>query len=143
MKKVTFILMLLSATVVSNLSAQTRSATTELSALRLTDGKNTVRIPDGSGSFQFVKRGDTFSDVVFIGTNGSNVRLIALPGSTGGKLPTPCKYPIPDACFGIPNSSEVAMCMCKPGDKSSGEYTVTFVRAVLYGRKAGDDKRLD
>ncbi|NII29394.1 hypothetical protein HB364_30215 [Pseudoflavitalea sp. X16] len=144
MQKVTFILTLLLIAGISNAGAQTPDVTT-ISSLKLTEGKNTVRLPDGSGSFEFVKRGDTFSDVVFIrrGTT-NNLKQIGLAAkNTNGKLPTPCQYPIPDACFGIPNSSEVAMCFCKPTNLSGGEYTVTFVKAVLYGRKADDDRRQD
>lgn len=143
MQKVTFILTLLLITGISNAGAQTSDVTT-ISSLKLTEGKNIVRIPDGSGSFEFVKRGDTFSEVVFRSSKvANNLKQIALAKNTNGKLPTPCQYPIPDACFGIPNSSEVAMCFCKPTNLSGGEYTVTFVKAVLYGRKAGDDRRQD
>lgn len=144
MQKVSFLFTLLLITGISNSWAQT-SDVAVISSLKLTDGKNIVRVPDGSGSFEFVKRGDTFTDVVFRSTKSSNnLKQISLAAkSTNGKIPTPCQYPIPDACFGIPNSSEVAMCFCKPSNLSGGEYTISFVKAVLFGRKAGDDKRQD
>lgn len=139
MKKLTLIVTLLSVTMVTGLRAQTANAVTEISSIQLNDGKNTVRMPDGSGSFQFVKRGDKISDLVFTGSNGKTIRLVAIPGNTGGKLPTPCKYPLPDACFGIPNSAEVAMCFCKPGDKTAQEkeYNMVVKQAILFRRKSG------
>ena len=122
---------------IGHLSAQTQTTATEISSLKLTDGMNTVRTPDGQSSFQFIKRGDSFSDVVFIDAHGHNIRLITKPASTNGQVPTTCKFPIPDACFGIPDSSEIGMCICKPTNLSSGEYTVTYRKAILTCRKAG------
>lgn len=139
MKKVTFILSLLMVTVLSNLSAQTSDETVTEIPCRLTDGSNTVRTPDGS--FQFIKRGDSFSEVVFIDTYGRRIKLAPIPGSTNGSIPTPCKWPIPDACYGIPNASKIGMCMCKPTDLSSGEYNISYIKAVLTVRKAGSENR--
>ncbi len=141
MKKVTFILSLLMVAGICNLSAQTREeAVTVIPSLKLVEGKNTVRTPDGSSSFQFLKRGDSFTDVIFTDEHGHEIRLSAVPGSTNGSIPTPCPWPIPDACYSIPNASKIGMCMCKATDLSTGEYNISFVRAVLTCRKSGGDR---
>lgn len=137
MKKVMFIACLFLVTYSGKLFAQDRAqAVTEISSLKLTDGKNTVPVPNDKGSLQFVKRGDGFSDVVYVDGAGKTTRLVAKPASTNGAIPSPCKFPIPDACFGLPNSQEIAMCFCKSTNISSEEYTVTLRRAILTVRKA-------
>ncbi|WP_315814959.1 hypothetical protein [Paraflavitalea speifideaquila] len=72
--------------------------------------------------------------------HGHATRLSAKPAGTNGLPPSSCKFPIPDACFGIPDSQEVAMCFCRPTDISNGAYTVTIKRAILTCRKSGGDK---
>lgn len=110
--------------------------------VKLSDGKNTVRIPEDGGTLQFVKRGDKFSDVVYTDAAGKSSRLSpARPGT--GAAPTPaCKWPIPDACYSIPNNQSIGMCICKPTDvKNSGEFTIgLLLPAVQKVRDAARNK---
>ncbi len=86
---------------------------------RLVDGFNTVQIPNGNGSVKFVKRGETFSNLIFQDEAGKIERMTTDDGTTEG-APTPtCKCPLPDACFATANKN-VGMCMCKPCDLSTG-----------------------
>lgn len=85
------------------------------------EGKNTVRVPDGNGTLTFVKRGDRFSDVVYTDAAGKATRLAPVQPGTGGAPKPACKFPIPDACFGIPNNQSIGMCICKPTDISNGD----------------------
>jgi hypothetical protein len=128
MKKVTVVLALFLLACAHNLSAQRTNAQDVQVAAKLSDGKNTVRVPDGKGSVQFVKRGDKFSDVVFTDAAGKTTRLAPKQTGTGNLPKPPCKFPLPDACFGTPNSGEIGMCICKPTDLSSGEeYTISLL----------------
>jgi hypothetical protein len=138
MEKLSFILSLSLAACAGEAVAQNRTQSViEINALKLTDGKNTVQVPNDKATIEFVKRGDRFTDVVLIDVHGHATRLAAKPASTNGMPPSSCKFPIPDACFGIPDSQEVAMCFCKPTNLSAGEYTMTIKRAILTCRKAG------
>lgn len=144
MEKLTFMLSLSLATCAGQAVAQNRAQSTiEMSALKFTDGKNIVQVPEAKSSVEFVKRGDKFSDVVVIDEHGHATRLAVSPARANGQFPTPCKFPIPDACFSIPNSQEVAMCFCKPNNLAGPdtEYTVVIKRAILTCRKAGKDRQ--
>lgn len=130
MKKVSIVLSMLLLTAGSVAVAQTGYTMTDVlvSSVKLNDGKNTVRLADNKGIVAFTKRGDQFFDVVFTDASGKPTRLVQKPSGTGN-LPKPtCQYPLPDACFGIPNSSEIGMCICKPTDLSSGEdYNISLL----------------
>jgi hypothetical protein len=103
-----------------------------ISSVKMSDGKNTVRVPDGKGSIQLVKRGTRFSDVVYTDAAGKTTRLSPVQPGTGGAPKPACKFPIPDACFGIPNNQSVGMCICKPTDLSSGEeYTISLLLPAI------------
>lgn len=91
-----------------------------VSSLRLKEGANTVQLPNGKGTVRFVKRGETFSNVIFQDAAGKIVRLNPNDGSTEG-APTPtCKCPLPDACFATADKN-IGLCMCKPCDLSNGD----------------------
>jgi hypothetical protein len=98
----------------------------------------TIIIPDGRGTIKMVKKGDTFSDVVYTDAAGKTTRLIAANSSTGN-LPKPaCKYPLPDACFGSADKS-IGMCICRPTNiaGTSNPYTVSLILpAVQSAREA-------
>jgi hypothetical protein len=129
MKKVSLILSLFLFAGISGLHAQKYKLYDVLvSSVKLTDGKNTVRLPDGNGSLELVKRGKGFSDVVFTDAAGKTTRLAPKQAGTG-QLPKPaCKFPIPDACFGTPSASEIGMCICRPTDLTTGEeYSISLL----------------
>lgn len=121
MKKVSLILALFLFAAVSSLYAQVTMSDVLVSSIKMRDGKNTVRLPDGQGSLELVKRGDRFSNVVFTDAAGKITRLAPKPAGTGQSPKPACKFPIPDACFGTPNASEIGMCICRPTDLSNGE----------------------
>lgn len=126
MKKIFLAVAIFAFAMVSRTNAQAvQMEDVMITSLKLTDGSNTVRVPNGKGTIKFVKRGDKLSDVVFIDAAGKSTRLTPVkPGTNGAPQPS-CKFPIPDACFGTPNKN-IGMCMCKPTDLSSGggEYTI-------------------
>lgn len=106
---------------------------------KMNDGPNTLRVPNNGGTIQLVKRGDKFTDVVYTDAAGTSSRLSPTrPGTNGAPAPA-CKYPIPDACYSIPNNQNIGMCICKPTDvKSNDDYTVTLLLpAVQKVREAG------
>lgn len=100
-------------------------AKTELKelTLKLAEGNNTINIPDGRGTIKFVKRGDKISDVVYTDAAGKSTRMQS--GTVPG--PKPCKCPIPDACYSIPNNQSIGMCICKACDLTSGNHIVTLL----------------
>lgn len=122
MKKVSLILsMLVLATSVNLMAQGVGKVSLQDFHFKPIEGKNTVRVPNDNGTLTFVKRGDRFSDVVYTDAAGKATRLAPMQPGTGGAPKPPCKYPIPDACFGIPNNQSIGMCICKPTDLSSGE----------------------
>ncbi|MBO9566138.1 MAG: hypothetical protein J7621_25415 [Niastella sp.] len=124
MKKVCFVFaMLVFAT--GSLMAQGKVSTQDFH-MKLSDGKNTVRVPNDQGSISFVKRGDRISDVVYTDAAGKTIRLAPTKPGTGGAPNTPCKYPLPDACYSIPNNQSVGMCICRPTDIKSDDYVVSI-----------------
>ncbi|MDF2190378.1 hypothetical protein [Paraflavitalea sp. CAU 1676] len=96
--------------------------------VKLNDGANTIRVPNNGGTIQLVKRGDKFSEVVYTDAAGTSSRLSPVrPGSNVAPQPA-CKYPIPDACYAIPNNQKIGMCICRPTDiKSNDDFTVTLL----------------
>jgi len=127
MKKVIGILSVLVFTCAANISAQiaqpakaTESKPMEPFSLNfvMQEGSNTVPLPDGKGTLKFVKRGDKFMDVVFTDASGKATRLAPANGATGNLPKPPCKYKLPDACFG--GGGSPAMCICRPTNISNG-----------------------
>jgi hypothetical protein len=121
MKKVVVIFTLIVIAFAGKVSAQTITLeNVMISSLKLKEGANTVQIPNGRGTIRFVKRGESFSNVIFQDAAGKVERLNPNDGSTEGN-PTPlCKCPLPDACFATANKN-VGMCMCKACDLTIGE----------------------
>ena len=124
MKKSILILSLVLFAITSNLFAQQGAGKASFQDFhfnaRLVDGLNTVQIPNGNGSVKFVKRGETFSNVIFQDAAGKIERLSPSDGSVEGAPTIPCKCAIPDACFGTANKN-IGMCICKPCDLSNGQ----------------------
>jgi hypothetical protein len=90
-----------------------------LSGANLKEGTNRMQTKELTGTLVFVKKGDSFSEVIFTDDAGKPTRLTPTRGGTNG-APTPtCKTKLPDACFGSPDKN-IGMCICKPGDISAG-----------------------
>ena len=89
-------------------------------------GAQTVPVPNGKGTLKFEKNGDKFTNVTYFDANGKAHRMQPTKGGTNGAPQTPCKYPLPDACFGTADKN-IGMCICKPTDLSSGGYNVTLL----------------
>ncbi|WP_276484301.1 hypothetical protein [Paraflavitalea pollutisoli] len=125
MKKVSFLLAMLALSTTTTVLAQQNKTVNHNIDVKLSDGKNTIRIPDEGGTIQLVKRGDKFSDVVYTDAAGKSTRLSpARPGASVAPTPA-CKWPIPDACYSIPNNQSIGMCICKATDlKSNDDFTV-------------------
>lgn len=106
--------------------------------VKVFDGNNIVQVPDGKGTLKFTKRGDTFSDVIYIDAAGKESRLSPVKAGTGGAPKPNCKWPIPDACYSIPNNQTIGMCICKPTELSNGkEYSISLLLpAVQAAREA-------
>jgi len=122
MKKVIVVLTLIVVALIgNNASAQGYELENVLiSSLKMKEGANTVQIPNGRGTIRFVKRGQSFSNVIFQDVAGKIERLNPNDGTTEG-APTPvCKCPLPDACFATANKN-IGLCMCKACDLTIGE----------------------
>jgi hypothetical protein len=122
MKKVIVVLTLIVVALIgNNASAQGYELENVLiSSLKMKEGANTVQIPNGRGTIRFVKRGQSFSNVIFQDAAGKIERLNPNDGTTEG-APTPiCKCPLPDACFATANKN-IGLCMCKACDLTIGE----------------------
>jgi hypothetical protein len=117
MKKVLLTLTLFMFAVVAQVTAQTMEHISF--AARMADGPNTLYVPDGRGTITLVKSGNTFSNVVYTDVAGAAYRFVP-NGGTGAALPPDCPYPIPDACYSIPNYKNIGMCICGPKDLSAG-----------------------
>ncbi|WP_435357287.1 hypothetical protein [Emticicia sp. SJ17W-69] len=121
MKKSIVVFAFLVVTLVGKVSAQSYELENVLiSSIKMTEGTNAVQIPNGRGTIRFVKRGETFSNVIFQDAAGKIVRLNPSDGTVEGAPTIPCKCPVPDACFGTANKN-IGMCMCKPCDLSNGQ----------------------
>ena len=130
MKKVIAIITVCLFAVAGNVSAQSQSAGKVVFqdfhfTSNLTEGQNTIVVPDGKGTVKFTKRGSTFSNVIYTDAAGKSTRLQPGTGAANGAPAPSCKCPVPDACFGTENKS-IGMCICKPCDVSSGNgpYTI-------------------
>ncbi|HVK49870.1 MAG TPA: hypothetical protein VM488_18530 [Pseudobacter sp.] len=129
MKKVFVIAVMFVLAFATNSIAQTGSAGNREASkpvikeinLKLVDGSNTITVPDGQGTIKFTKRGDKVTEVVYTDAAGKSSRM----QSSQVVGPKPCKCPIPDACYSIPNNQSIGMCICKACDLSSGNHVVT------------------
>ncbi len=123
MKKVIVVLSFLVVVVANQVLAQSTGKVQYQDlhfSARLSEGLNTVQVPNGRGIIRFVKRGDSFSNMTFQDATGKIERITPNDGSTDG-APTPeCKCPMPDACYSTPNKN-IGLCMCKPCELTSGE----------------------
>ena len=148
MKKVIVILSAFILAVSGNVSAQISNPVPEptrytledcmISGIVMKEGSNTIPVPNGRGTLKLVKRGDKFSDVVYTDAAGKSTRLAPNNGSTEHLPKTPCKYKLPDACFGA-GSQNVFLCMCRPTDLSNGSdpYSIgLLLPAVQAAREA-------
>lgn len=144
MKKVIVVLSFLVVVVANQVSAQGQG-TGKVSlqdfhfTTKLSDGLNTVLMPNGKGVIRFFKRGESFSNMTFQDATGKIERLSSNDGSTDG-APTPeCKCPMPDACYSTPNKN-IGLCMCKPCDLTNGEEynIVMLLPAVQKVREAAN-----
>ncbi|MEO6540003.1 MAG: hypothetical protein ABIN74_03385 [Ferruginibacter sp.] len=124
MKK--FIVAFIALVVTGHVFAQTGGVTIAVADLnfkagKMKEGVNTLT-KVGQGTLTFVKKGETFSEVMFKDAAGVFTRLITTPPGTGGAPNPGNKTKSPDTCFGTANKS-VGMCVTKSGNV----YTVTFM----------------
>lgn len=106
--------------------------------VKVFSGSNVVQVPGGQGTLKFTKRGESFTDVVYVDPAGKEMRMTPVKPGTGGAPKPDCKWPIPDACFSIPNNQNIGMCICKPNEISDGkDYTISLLLpAVQAAREA-------
>ena len=134
MKKIIVAFSLFAFAITGNSFAQTGGVRVavgdlNLSAGKIKEGVNTVT-KAGQGTLTFVKKGDSFSEVIYKDAAGISTRLIPTPAGTGGAPNPECKTKLPDACFGTANKS-IGMCICRPGSIPTGVYTLTFYGAGI------------
>ncbi len=122
MKKTIVVFALLVVAFVGKVSAQYKVTMSDalISSIKLNEGSNVVQIPNGVGTIRFVKRGESFSNVMFQDAAGKIVRLNPNDGSDGAAPSPACKCPVPDACFATAEKN-IGMCLCKPCNLSNGE----------------------
>jgi hypothetical protein len=134
MKKIILITVVAAIACCSRVQAQdnTHKETIEIASWSLgatPNGPQTVPVPGNKGTLKFNKQGEKFSNVVFVDAAGKTHRLQPASPSTAGGTTTPCKFPIPDACFATANKN-IGMCMCKPTDlttNSGNGITITLL----------------
>lgn len=119
---VLFVVAFATQTIAQDRATTAKTTVKELS-LKLVDGSNTITVPDAQGTIKFTKRGDKITDVVYTDAAGKSSRM----QSSSVVAPKPCKCPMPDACYSIPNNQSIGMCICKPCDISSGNHVVTLL----------------
>lgn len=130
MKKVIAVLSFLVVVVVNQVSAQSAGKVSFQDfhfVARLSEGLNTIQVPNGKGVIRVIKRGDTFLNMMYQDVTGKIERLIPNDGSSEG-APTPqCKCPMPDACYTTANKN-IGLCMCKPCELAAdGEYNIALL----------------
>ena len=122
MKKIFLATMALAVALCGRVNAQTKNdihkETIEIVSWSLgatANGPQTIAVPGNKGTLKFNKQGEKFTNVVLIDANGKTHQLKSSSAGAVGSTTTPCKYPIPDACFATADKS-IGMCMCKPTD---------------------------
>jgi len=97
------------------------------------EGANRMQSKELTGTLVFVKKGNSFSEVIFTDDAGKSTRLTPTRGGTNGAPKPECKTKLPDACFSSPDKN-IGMCICKPGNLTNGgeeTYTVSFYQKYL------------
>lgn len=105
-----------------------------LPVANLKEGQNTLLTKEGKGTLTFVKRGDSFSDVIYKDSTGSSTRLLPTQGGANGAPKPECKTELPDACFGTADKT-IGMCICKPGDISNGRPGTYYIKLQVRGHR--------
>jgi hypothetical protein len=128
MKKIILVFTVFVFAITGNIFAQTggmhvAGGDLNFNAGKIKEGVNTLT-KEGQGTLQFVKKGNSFSEVTFKDEGGNTTRLIPTPAGTGGAPNLVNKTKSPDICFGTANKA-VGLCVTKSGNI----YTVTFMRA--------------
>lgn len=131
MKKVISIVAVLIFAIAFSVKAQTKVEFKDImiSSVKLTEGTNTVPVPDAQGSLKFTKRGASIINVIYTDATGKSVRLQPNNDTSNGAPKPACKCPLPDACFGT-GDKNIGMCICKPCDLTNGN-EVYSIRARL------------
>jgi hypothetical protein len=137
MKKIPLTTMILAVTLCGRVNAQPKDdahkENIEIVSWSLgatANGPQTVAAPGNKGTLKFHKQGEKFSNVVFIDGAGKTHRLKPSSPGTAGSTRTPCKYPIPDACFATADKN-IGMCMCKPTDLTTNGEGKILVSLLL------------
>lgn len=94
--------------------------------ITLRDGANTIPLKTGTGTIRLVKRGNTFTDVVYADAAGNSTRLVPSKPGTGAAPSPSCNYPLPDACFGSTGGQAIGLCICKPTNLAADAYQVNL-----------------
>jgi len=131
MKKIILVFTLFVFAIAGNSFAQTggvhvAGGDINFTAGKMKEGVNSIT-KAGQGTLQFVKKGNSFSEVIFKDESGATTRLIPTPAGTGGAPNLENKTKSTDACFGTANKS-FGLCATKSGNI----YTVTFMKAGAY-----------
>ncbi len=96
------------------------------SAGKMKEGVNSIT-KTGQGTLQFVKKGNSFSEVIFKDEAGTTTKLIPTPAGTGGTLKPENRNKSPETCFGTANKA-AGMCVTRSGNI----YTVTYYGSGVY-----------
>lgn len=130
MEKSTFVLSVSTSRCTDRRITEKRApAVITLPDLVLIEGKNRIVLPVNKGYMEFVKQGDQFSEMVLTDMVGYATCLS--PMATEFAVFS-SEAIVPDACFGLPDSGEMALCFCKTAATCYGTYTVIIRKAVLY-----------
>jgi hypothetical protein len=107
------------------------------SGANLKEGTNRMQLTkELTGTLVFVKKGNSFSDVIFTDKAGKSIKLTATRGGTNGAPKPECKTTLPDACFSS-SDKNIGLCICKPATISSGGNDIYTVRMQIPIGKPG------
>lgn len=142
MKKLTaiFAVLILATTIKVSAQSAGKVSTTDISrvtkvgpgevifsGVNLKEGTNRVQSKELAGTIVFVKKGNSFSDVIFTDDAGATTRLTPTRGGTNGAPKPECKTKVPDACFSSPDKN-IGLCICRPDELSTGGTSTIRIR---------------
>lgn len=94
-----------------------------------TEGANTMIVTEGKGTIKFVKKGDSYSDVIFTDNKGKANRLSAVNPCSNTAVQTACEG-FTEACFATPDK-KVNIYFCRSAKLSGTTSRQTTITIAL------------
>jgi len=94
------------------------------SAAKMKEGSNSVIIKEGKGVLQFVKKGDTYAEVIYKNEAGKSTRLSPSSSGVNGTARPLCNTR-PAASF-TNTDKTIGLCICSIDQPGAGGYIITL-----------------